>query len=191
MVLRPICGDWTFSLLGRRRDREPDKDQAVTLPEAPMLPKAATLPYGAEIAEPDIQRLTAVPPEVASAQPETTSSISSSLTIVGKLVSDGSVTIYGRIEGELQASNVMICEGAQVEGNIVATELGIGGRVKGTIRAVRVKLHGTAVVEGDIFHRSLEIEENARFEGTSRREDNLADTLSSAQGKVLDSQSTA
>jgi cytoskeletal protein CcmA (bactofilin family) len=28
------------------------------------------------------------------------------------------------------------------------------------------------VVEGDIFHRSLSIEENARFEGSSKREDN-------------------
>jgi cytoskeletal protein CcmA (bactofilin family) len=30
-------------------------------------------------------------------------------------------------------------------------------------------------VEGDIFHRSLAIEENARFEGTSRRDDNATD----------------
>jgi cytoskeletal protein CcmA (bactofilin family) len=56
----------------------------------------------------------------------------------------------------------LICEGAQVEGNIIATELGISGRVKGTIPAVRVKLHITAVVEADIFHRSLAIEANSR-----------------------------
>jgi cytoskeletal protein CcmA (bactofilin family) len=31
------------------------------------------------------------------------------------------------------------------------------------------------VVEGDIFHRSLSIEENARFEGSSKREDNAVD----------------
>jgi cytoskeletal protein CcmA (bactofilin family) len=113
------------------------------------------------------------------------------MTVVGKLVGDGSVMVFGHVEGELQASNVVICEGAQVEGNVVAKELTVGGRVKGTIHAIRVKLHSTAVVEGDIFHRSLAIEENARFEGTSRREDNLADTSSSVQGKVLDPQSKA
>jgi cytoskeletal protein CcmA (bactofilin family) len=43
--------------------------------------------------------------------------------------------------------------------------------VKGTIHAHRVKLIGSAVVEGDIFHRSLSIDENARFEGSSRREE--------------------
>jgi cytoskeletal protein CcmA (bactofilin family) len=31
------------------------------------------------------------------------------------------------------------------------------------------------VVEGDIFHRSLLIEENARFEGSSKRQDNASD----------------
>jgi cytoskeletal protein CcmA (bactofilin family) len=43
----------------------------------------------------------------------------------------------------------------------------IGGRVHGTIHANRVKLNGRAIVEGDIFHRSLSIDENARFEGKS------------------------
>jgi cytoskeletal protein CcmA (bactofilin family) len=178
-------------MFGRRKDSKPDKEQAATLPEAPTLPKAATLPYAAKIAEQDVKRLRPVQPEAGSAQPEATSSISSSLTVVGKLVGDGRVMIYGHVEGELQASDVVICEGAQVEGNIVATELGIGGHVKGTIHAVRVKLHSTAVVEGDIFHRSLVIDENARFEGTSRREDSLADASSSGQGKVLGPQSTA
>ena len=72
----------------------------------------------------------------------------------------------------------MIAEGAQMEGDVVAEELTIGGYVKGTIHANRVKLNSTAVVEGDIFHRTLAIEENARFEGTSRRQENTTDTLS-------------
>ena len=86
------------------------------------------------------------------------SSISSSITIVGKISGKGTVRISGRIEGELHASTVLIDDGAQVEGDIVAEELIIGGRVKGTIHANRVKLNGSAIVEGDIFHRSLSID---------------------------------
>jgi cytoskeletal protein CcmA (bactofilin family) len=98
-------------------------------------------------------------------------SIGSDVTIVGKLVGQGIVTVFGRIEGELRASEVTIGEGAEIEGNIVAQELIVGGYVKGTIHAERVKLIGTAKVEGDIFHRSLSIDENAMFEGSSRREE--------------------
>jgi cytoskeletal protein CcmA (bactofilin family) len=113
----------------------------------------------------------------SSAAPEV-SSISSGLSIVGKIIGHGALTIFGQVEGEVRASTVVIAEGAQMEGDVVAEELTIGGHVKGTIHANRVKLNSTAVVEGDIFHRTLAIEENARFEGMSRREENTIDTPS-------------
>ena len=110
---------------------------------------------------------------VAPASPEAISSISSGLSIVGKIVGQGTLQIFGHVEGELHASTVQISDGAQVEGNIVAEELTIGGHVKGTIHADRVKLSSTAVVVGDIYHRSLSIEENGQFEGMSRRQDTV------------------
>ena len=115
---------------------------------------------------------------VVPAAPEAISSISSGLSIVGKIIGNGTLAIFGHVEGDLQASTVQISDGAQVEGNIVAEELTIGGRFKGTIHANRVKLNSTAVVEGDIFHRSLAIEENAHFEGMSRRQENAINTPS-------------
>lgn len=103
------------------------------------------------------------------------STISRGVTIVGKIVGEGTVHVLGQIEGEIRALTVSINEGATVEGEVVAEELTVGGVVKGSIRANRVKLSGNAVVEGDIFHRSLLIEENARFEGSSKRQDNASD----------------
>ena len=117
------------------------------------------------------------------AAPEAVSSISSGLSIVGKIVGQGTLGIFGHVEGEVHASTVQIGDGAHVEGNIVAEELTIGGRVKGTIHANRVRLNSTAVVEGDIYHRSLAIEENAQFEGTSRRLENVIDTPSRVPAK--------
>ena len=115
--------------------------------------------------------------------PEADSSISSDLSIVGKIVGQGRLAIFGHVEGEVHASTVQIGDGAQVVGDIAAEELTIGGRVKGAIHANRVKLTSTAVVEGDIFHRSLAIEENAQFEGMSKRQENAIDTLSRVPAK--------
>ena len=126
----------------------------------------------------------AVAHSVLPPEPEGISSISSSLSIVGKIVGNGRLIIFGHVEGELHASTVQIGSGAQVEGNIVAEELTIGGRVKGAIHANRVKLNSTAVVEGDIYHRSLAIEENAQFEGLSRRQENVVDTPSLVPTKL-------
>ncbi len=118
---------------------------------------------------------------VAPSASSEVSSISSGLSIVGKITGHGSLTIFGHVEGELHASTVVIAEGAEMEGEVVAEELTIGGHVKGTIHAKRVKLNSTAVVEGDIFHQTLAIEENAHFEGTSRRQGNKIDTPSRVQ----------
>ena len=115
-----------------------------------------------------------------SAAPEV-SSISAGLSIVGKIVGHGALTIFGQVEGELRASTVVIAEGAEMEGEVSAEELTIAGHVKGTIHANRVKLNSTAVVEGDIFHRTLAIEENARFEGASRRNENVVEMPSRDQ----------
>jgi cytoskeletal protein CcmA (bactofilin family) len=102
-------------------------------------------------------------------------SISSSVTVVGKISGEGTVKIFGKVEGEIDASTVFVCADAQVDGNINAQDLTVGGIIKGTMQAQRVKLLSTASVEGDIFHQSLTIEENAKFEGSSRRKDNIGE----------------
>ena len=91
-------------------------------------------------------------------QSEAASSIGSGLSIVGKIVGHGPLTIFGHVEGEVRASSIVIAEGAQIEGKVSAEELTIGGYVKGAIHANRVKLNSTAVIEGDIVHRTLVIE---------------------------------
>jgi cytoskeletal protein CcmA (bactofilin family) len=103
---------------------------------------------------------------------QTISSLSSEMTVAGKIVCKGVLKIYGFVEGEVNASNALIADGARIQGDIVAEELTVAGRVEGDIYALRVKLQATAVVEGDIFHRSLSMDEHARFEGCSRPEDN-------------------
>jgi len=106
------------------------------------------------------------------------SAISRGITVVGRIFGEGTVEVFGRIEGKLSASAISIYEGARVEGDLVAEDLIIAGEVKGTIHADRVRLNSTAVVEGDIFHRTLSIEENAHFDGSSKRQDKAVDVAS-------------
>jgi cytoskeletal protein CcmA (bactofilin family) len=118
--------------------------------------------------------------ERAAARPQPTtkagaaSCIGSDMSIVGNIACNGPAQVFGRIEGEFRASDLLIGDGAQVEGNVIAQEVTVCGRVKGTIRAVRVRLRDGGAVEGDIFHRSLSIDENSLFEGSSRRVENPA-----------------
>ena len=111
------------------------------------------------------------------------SCIGSDMSIVGNVDCKGPAQVFGRIEGEVRASDLQISDGAQVEGSVIAQNVTVCGRVKGTIRAVRVKLQSGGTVEGDIFHRSLSIDENSQFEGSSRRVENPTEPSSSVDAK--------
>jgi cytoskeletal protein CcmA (bactofilin family) len=91
----------------------------------------------------------------------------------------------------LRASDLLIGDGAEIEGSVIAQNVTVCGSVKGTIHAVRVKLQNGGTVEGDIFHKSLSIDENSLFEGSSRRVENPMDPSSSVSPKKKDTQSPA
>jgi cytoskeletal protein CcmA (bactofilin family) len=115
---------------------------------------------------------------------EAISTLGPGMSIIGKIDCQGTLHIFGRIEGELRATNVLISNGAQFDGNVIAQGVTIDGRLQGTIHATRVSLQRNAVVEGDIFHRVLSIDENAQFEGSSRRVENPTESATTSALKL-------
>ena len=101
---------------------------------------------------PQLQELT--PASLAEFDLTEASTIGPGMTVVGKISSEGTLNVFGRVEGELDAFIIRIAEGAQVEDSIAAQELIIGGHFKGIIQANRVTLIGSAVVEGEIHHHA-------------------------------------
>jgi cytoskeletal protein CcmA (bactofilin family) len=103
------------------------------------------------------------------------STVGSGMLVTGNIVCTGAVQIYGRVVGDIHAARLVICDGAHVEGKVVAQEAVIDGNFKGTIHGNSVKLQSSAVVDGEIYNKSLTIEENAQFEGVARRLDKAVD----------------
>jgi len=144
-------------------------------PPIPVKPSVTVAPASSS-ASPPPRPAEPAPSPGATARAETICSIGSGTSIVGNITCDGPAQFYGHIEGEVRGSDLLIGEGAEVVGNVIAQEVTVRGRIKGTIRAVRVKLEASGAVEGDIFHRSLSIEDTALFEGSSRRVENPIET---------------
>src|SRR5262249_8448813 len=44
----------------------------------------------------------------------------SDMSIVGNIECNGPAQVFGRIKGELRASDLVICDGAQIEGSVIA-----------------------------------------------------------------------
>lgn len=135
-------------------------------PEAPKSPSMPPMnmpgsPLGARAAAP-------VPRSGDRSAP---SIIGPDLTITGNLTSKGEVQIDGEVQGDINATYIVVGERARITGGVLAEEVVVRGHVMGSIRGKRVMLQASSHVEGDVYHQSLAIEQGAFFEGKSRRSD--------------------
>jgi cytoskeletal protein CcmA (bactofilin family) len=93
--------------------------------------------------------------------------IASDMTVVGDLETEGMVRIEGRVRGTVRVgAQVLVTQGAVIEGDLHTKEAVIAGQVAGAIQASeRVELQATAQVEGDIQTPRIAIVEGARVSG--------------------------
>lgn len=93
--------------------------------------------------------------------------IASDMTIVGDLRTEGIVRVEGRVQGTVRVgAQILVAQGAVIEGDLYAQEAVIAGRVNGAIEARdRVELQASAQVEGDIQTPRIAIVEGARVSG--------------------------
>jgi cytoskeletal protein CcmA (bactofilin family) len=93
--------------------------------------------------------------------------IASDMTVIGDLETEGVVRIEGTIKGTVRVgSQVLVAQGAVIEGDLHTQEAVIAGQVSGAIHArERIELQATALVTGDIFTPRISIVEGARVTG--------------------------
>jgi cytoskeletal protein CcmA (bactofilin family) len=93
--------------------------------------------------------------------------IGAGTVVEGKIRSQGSVRVDGKLIGEVTASEALaIGVTGEIEGNITAKNVTVGGKVRGTINAAeKVVFDGKSAVRGDIRATRLIIDEGAIFDG--------------------------
>ena len=93
--------------------------------------------------------------------------IASDMTVTGDLETEGVVRVEGRVKGTVRVgSQVLVAEGAVIEGDLHTQEAVVAGQVSGAIHArERVELQASALVTGDILTPRISIVEGARVTG--------------------------
>ncbi len=93
--------------------------------------------------------------------------IASDMTVIGDLETEGVVRVEGRVKGNVRVgAQVLVAQGAVIEGDLHTQEAVIAGQVSGAIHArERVELQATATVAGDIMTPRISIIEGAKITG--------------------------
>lgn len=88
----------------------------------------------------------------------------------GDLVTDGTVRVEGRIEGNVEAGKaVVVGKSGEVHGDVRTQDAVVSGRVLGGLTAAsRLEIQSTAQIDGEVHARRLQLEEGAMLNGTVR-----------------------
>lgn len=103
----------------------------------------------------------------------------------GKLHFEGRVRIDGAFSGEILSDDTLvIADGAQVEGEILAGTVIIrGGRVRADVRATRaIELYLPAEVTGNLMAPEVFIDKGVHFTGTCTIGTVMADSMQHDEG---------
>jgi cytoskeletal protein CcmA (bactofilin family) len=94
-------------------------------------------------------------------------------TIEGKIRSQGSMRIDGKLVGEVAVSeSIAIGMTGEVEGNVTGRNITVGGKVRGNIHAgEKLVFEAKATIKGDIRAAKLVVDEGASFDGNCRMTD--------------------
>jgi cytoskeletal protein CcmA (bactofilin family) len=113
--------------------------------------------------------------------------IASDMTVTGDLETQGVVRIEGRVKGSVRVgAQILVAQGAVIEGDLHTQEAVISGQVSGTIHASdRVELQATAVVAGDIVTARIAIVEGAKVTGEVKMDSAPAVDTSSGPSRKL------
>ncbi len=89
------------------------------------------------------------------------------IIINGNVISEGTVDICGKLNGNIISKSIFVKNGGFIEGKIYANELSISenGNVNGKIVANKINILKNATICGDIMYESISIEDGAKIFG--------------------------
>lgn len=89
-------------------------------------------------------------------------------SVNGNIITEADFRLDGKVEGDVNCNGkIVIGPKGSVTGNIVSANAEIHGEVFGSIRiSAKLVIKSTSCIKGDIFAQIVEIEPNARFNGS-------------------------
>jgi cytoskeletal protein CcmA (bactofilin family) len=97
--------------------------------------------------------------------------ISTDLSIIGNLISEGSIEVAGRVEGNIKCNELNLRPTGFIKGDIFGKTIKINGEIHGVVKAKQVSIGDKGKVHGFLIYESLSISEGAVIFGQMKHSD--------------------
>lgn len=104
----------------------------------------------------------------AAAAASVASRVDPETVVRGKIEVSGTLEVFGKVDGEIDAGTLKIEAGGSMTGEVKAEVMVIAGTFKGTLRCKFLTLTETAKVEGEIHYERLAVASGAEVEAAFR-----------------------
>jgi len=91
--------------------------------------------------------------------------LSKDLKIEGEIFSTGLIEIEGFVRGNIKGNSVIIREGGNMDGELIAESIVVKGKFMGNIRAKNINISSKARISGVVEYCSLSVEDGACIDG--------------------------
>ena len=92
--------------------------------------------------------------------------IAEGMTFAGTITAEGVVEVYGKVEGEMHCSSVIVARTGHIVGAIRANQIVVDGTVVGPIECDDIIFNSHANVLGDVLCQTVVVEKGAFIEGS-------------------------
>jgi len=118
-------------------------------------------------------------PKNASPPASTGSTLGPSTRVRGRIQGEGDLRVEGQVEGEVDVTGDLVLEdGASIEGNVSAQAVTLGGRLVGDVNARgAVIVTASAKVQGNLGGTEVSLDEGASFVGRIEADFDLPEGL--------------
>ena len=95
--------------------------------------------------------------------------ISQDLKIEGQIFSSGLIEIEGTVKGVIKGNSVILLQGGEIEGEVIAESFSVRGKFLGTIKANNVSIGNKAQISGTIEYSLLSVEDGASVDAKFKK----------------------
>jgi cytoskeletal protein CcmA (bactofilin family) len=112
--------------------------------------------------------------------------ISAGVTVTGNIEALVDLHIQGRVRGDVRCATLLLGEGSEVLGNVIADRVRVGGSVEGSVETKDLAIEATAKVTGDVTYARLRIANGAVVHGQLRHHDLEEEVTETGRLRLVD-----
>jgi cytoskeletal protein CcmA (bactofilin family) len=117
--------------------------------------------------------------------------IGTGITITGNIEASVDLQIQGKVSGDVRCATLLLGEGSEIRGNVVAERVRVAGLVIGSIQTQDLAIEAQARVKGDVTYARIRIANGGVVDGQMKYTKAEGEPESGSRLRLIDEEAPA